>query len=136
MPDIPNGYYRISIKALIVNEEKKFLLFQEENGTWELPGGGLDFGETPQECLVRELKEEAGMHVTWVSKNPAYFVTGVLQEETWKAAVLYETKVESLNFTPSDECVTFRFFSREEALREKIYTTVESFAKEFNPENH
>lgn len=55
---IPNCFYRISIKALILDEEKRFLLVKEDNGLWELPGGGLDFKENPQEGIKREMKEE------------------------------------------------------------------------------
>jgi ADP-ribose pyrophosphatase YjhB (NUDIX family) len=32
-------------------------------GTWWLPGGGLEFGESPRECLVREFLEETGLDV-------------------------------------------------------------------------
>lgn len=32
-------------------------------GTWWLPGGGVLFGETPEECLVREFLEETGLAV-------------------------------------------------------------------------
>ncbi len=30
-------------------------------GKWTLPGGGMDFGETPHETLVREFHEETGL---------------------------------------------------------------------------
>jgi 8-oxo-dGTP diphosphatase len=31
-------------------------------GTWWLPGGGLEFGESPKECVVREFLEETGLN--------------------------------------------------------------------------
>lgn len=56
--NIPNCFYRISIKALILDKDGKFLLCRESDGRWELPGGGLDHGENPQDGLMREIKEE------------------------------------------------------------------------------
>jgi ADP-ribose pyrophosphatase YjhB (NUDIX family) len=32
-------------------------------GTWWLPGGGVEFGESPRACLAREFMEETGLEV-------------------------------------------------------------------------
>ena len=132
MNEINKNYYRISIKALILDDTNRFLLTLEENGIWELLGGGLDYGENPYDCLVRELKEEAGLEVTLVNIKPDYFVTAIDNKGIWKANLIYKVKVKNLNFRPSDECIELKFFTKSEALKEKLYPTVSEFVKIFN----
>lgn len=55
----PEAFYRVSLKAVIRNDAGKVLCVTEsERDMWELPGGGLDHGETVQQGLARELAEE------------------------------------------------------------------------------
>ena len=53
--------YRVSIKALIYNDAGQILVVKEDGRPlWDLPGGGMDYGETFESALKRELYEEVG----------------------------------------------------------------------------
>lgn len=127
--EIPNGFYRVSIKGLILDEtRKKFAIILEDNGLWELPGGGMDFGETPEECLKRELREEMGLTVASVQTMPSYYLIGKNMRDRWTLNLIFEIEVKDLNFTPSDECREMRFIAPEEAESVNAFRTVTELA--------
>ena len=56
-------------KAIIKNKKNEILLACS-NENYHLPGGHLEDGETFEECLVREIKEEVGVDIPVVKKDP------------------------------------------------------------------
>lgn len=53
----------IGVAAAARTEDDRWLLIRRgDSGDWALPGGTLEWGETLQHTLVRELREEAGVH--------------------------------------------------------------------------
>jgi len=133
----PNTFYRTSIKALIFDEHKRVLLAKEEGSdAWDLPGGGMNWGETPQVCLAREIQEELGISTSWIADHPSYFYSQQSPRGVWFSYALYEAKLEHLNFTPSDECTELAFFSLEEAKSVEIRSNVVLFFTLYSPARH
>lgn len=135
--NLPTTFYRISAKALVVSEDrKKFMVVLEDNGYWELPGGGLDFPETPEEGLRREIKEEMGLTATDIAKQPSYVLIGNNMKGVRSMNLVYEVKLKDLNFTPSDECVEMKFVLPEEVESMHAWRNVKELAVLFDSKKH
>ena len=54
---------RFASRAIITREDEILLMHEVVGDQWMLPGGGREEGESPEECCVREVKEETGFSV-------------------------------------------------------------------------
>jgi len=61
---------RVSSRAILKDSEGKIALVTHKHEVrfWQLPGGGLEEGETEEEALSRECKEEAGCNISIIKK--------------------------------------------------------------------
>lgn len=54
---------RVSGRGLVIEKDKILLSYEANTDVYMSPGGGIENGETIEECCVRELKEETGYDV-------------------------------------------------------------------------
>lgn len=54
---------RVGCRGIIINEGKVLLSWEERKDVYMSPGGGIEGNETFEECVARELCEEAGFRV-------------------------------------------------------------------------
>jgi 8-oxo-dGTP diphosphatase len=78
-PDAPPGLLVVAACAL-VDVDHRVLLSQRPAGKamaglWEFPGGKLLPGETPEACVIRELREELGLDIVANCLAPLTFAS-------------------------------------------------------------
>jgi 8-oxo-dGTP diphosphatase len=60
------GHFNIRVYGIVINENKEVLLTDEyllDQKMTKFPGGGLNFGEGPADCMRREAMEEFGQEI-------------------------------------------------------------------------
>lgn len=75
-----------AVKAFILKDDKFLAMHKPEfeEDVWELPGGRMEFGETAEDTIVREIFEETGLEIqpirvldTWNNIHLDYQITGI-----------------------------------------------------------
>lgn len=78
--------FTIRIYGLLIDEQSQSILLSKEQigsfGFTKFPGGGLEFGEGPKDCLVREFMEEVNIDI---EVGPHVYTTDFFQPSAFKA---------------------------------------------------
>ena len=109
---------RKGCSILFINDQNEILLFKRDDipsipypGMWDIPGGHVEEGETPEQCIVREMKEEMNLELE------AFYLFSVMEFDDrieytfWKRANLDIKNIE----LKEGQCL--RWFKEDEAKR-------------------
>lgn len=94
------------VSKIITLYKGKILLLQKNNGMFELPGGHIEYGESPLNGAIREFYEETKLDVTRLKQLTAN-----------SRRVLFRGSISSRNVIISDEHKSFIFIHKKDISR-------------------
>ncbi len=118
----PETYYRISVLGLHF-KGKKLLLTKGADGYWRIPGGGPNHGESIQQCLIREIREELGVGIKKISKLPLAVIP-THHRGAYRILLIYKIQLASLKFRWSEENTDANFFSKDELSKLRTFPSI------------
>lgn len=97
--------YRISLKCLIRDGKGHVLVVKEAGRTgWDLPGGGMDHGESVKATLAREMKEEVNLVSDFTYRIIAIEEPKLLEDHNfWQIRLIFELFPERIDFSPGED---------------------------------
>ena len=122
--------FQVFSAAVIFDDQKRILLVKltyQRFHPWGMPGGGLEYGETAENAVIREIWEETGLKV----KIDKLLLNRTVPPD--KFALYYLCTITDGSFQPSDEVSEYGYFHldnlpdirpRDYALINEIYKLV------------
>jgi ADP-ribose pyrophosphatase YjhB (NUDIX family) len=102
--------FQVFAAAVIFDENKNILLVKstyQRFHPWGLPGGSLEYGEHPEEAVIREVWEETGLNVS---------IERLLLVNSWlpdRVGLYYLCRIMDGTFHPTEEVSEYAYFSLE-----------------------
>jgi 8-oxo-dGTP diphosphatase len=111
----------INVTAAIIERNGRILIAKRSSNSslpdkWEFPGGKVEVGETPEQCLCRELKEEFDIEVTigdFVGSNVYHYdhihIDLIVYRAFWVGGTLTMKAHKAHCWVTADQLVEFDF---------------------------
>ncbi|MGW0433689.1 NUDIX domain-containing protein [Micromonospora sp. NPDC003197] len=130
-PDSPAANSLVPGGSALVTDEAGRVLMQRrtDSGNWSLPGGIMEIGETLQQCVVREVKEETGLDIEitgllGIYTDPNHVIAYSDGEVRQEFNLTYLGRIVSGNIAVSNESTEVRFIDPTEFDHIPIHDTV------------
>jgi len=119
-----DSLFRVTLKAVILNADGETLVVKESGRDWwDIPGGGIDHGETVKQALSRELREEVSYaggfeFETLLAEDPVYLESLNL----YQMRITFLVKPNSLTFSAGDDGDEVQFIDADLYEKSELWT--------------
>ena len=134
LPEIKDCLYRVAVKVIITDKDKILLVLDGSDADYSFPGGGIDYGETLEQAVLRELNEEIGIPGNSISSdfkiiavNMGHVCGGIPRTN-----LFFKVDVDKDEIIKTDEISGFKWFTYEELVSLKLDPSTGDTSEIFN----
>lgn len=116
--------------ALVVDDQGAILMQRRsDSGNWSFPGGVMEIGETLEQCVIRETKEETGLDIEitgilGIYTDPEHVIAYADGEVRQEFNITFYGRVIGGRIEVSSESTEVRFLRLEELETVPVHETV------------
>ena len=109
---IDSSLYRVAVRALIVDNHKLLLVKERDDAWWSTPGGGVEYGETLFDALLREIEEETGLKRDDIelTSTPILIESSGIVHGVPRINVYYKVTIIGGTLAPTKDVESFDWF--------------------------
>jgi len=104
-----NNNFEVIARSVIINDDKILLVNEKSDKSYYfLPGGHVEFGETIEEGLKREIKEELGVRIK--EFEPLFMVENIFEKKDLKRHEfnhVFKVEPETYEFNITEDHIEF-----------------------------
>lgn len=129
---------KICVGPILYDDDNKIFLMESPKwNSWVVPGGKVEEGESEEEALRREMREELGIEITDIVKvgEKIKKPSGDFKDNEMTFIFKdYFARACSTEVTPNEEISNYGWFSIEDALDLNLLDTTRKFVEQFRDE--
>ncbi len=129
MKTLRNDRPRVRVAGIVIQENSILLIqhIKNEKKYWLVPGGGVDWGESLEEALIREYKEETNLDIE--VKDFLFFSEAISPDKNKHVINLYflvkiKNDSETMKIGNETNLSDLKYVSKEEIQNIKLYPNI------------